>query len=224
MYVPQHFQETRSEVLHELIRAHPFATVVTLATGGINANHIPLLLSVAPDGSATVRGHVARANPMWSDRVERVEALAIFQGPHAYVSPSWYPAKREHGKVVPTWNYAVVHAHGPLRVIDDPAWLRGQLEALVARHEAGSSSPWSISDAPDEFIQRMIASIVGFEIAISRLIGKWKTSQNQTAANRAGAVAGLIERGGADDLQMAALIEQASRAAAVPPDPAGPVR
>ncbi|HUD24777.1 MAG TPA: FMN-binding negative transcriptional regulator [Burkholderiaceae bacterium] len=211
MYVPQHFQETRVEVLHELIRAHPLATVVTLAAGGINANHIPLLLALAPDGSGTLRGHVARANPMWSDRVEQVEALAIFQGPHAYVSPSWYPAKREHGKVVPTWNYVVVHAHGPLRVIDDPAWLRGQLESLVARHEALSASPWSISDAPDEFITRMIESIVGFEITVSRLVGKWKVSQNQTGANRAGAVAGLIERGGADDLQVAALIEEASR-------------
>jgi transcriptional regulator len=211
MYVPQHFQETRVEVLHELIRAHPLATVVTLASGGINANHIPLLLSAAANGSGTLRGHVARANPMWSDRVEQVEALAIFQGAHAYVSPSWYPAKREHGKVVPTWNYVVVHAHGPLRVIDDPAWLRAQLEALVARHEASSASPWSIADAPDEYIGRMIESIVGFEIAISRLVGKWKISQNQTAANRAGAVAGLIERGGADDLQVAALIEEASR-------------
>jgi transcriptional regulator len=211
MYVPQHFQETRVEVLHELIRAHPLATVVTLAAGGINANHIPLLLSLAPDGSATLRGHVARANPMWSDRVEQMEALAIFQGAHAYVSPSWYPAKREHGKVVPTWNYVVVHAHGPLRVIDDPAWLRSQLEALVARHEASSASPWSISDAPGEFIERMIESIVGFEIAIFRLVGKWKISQNQTPANRAGAAAGLTERGGADDLQMAALIEEASR-------------
>ncbi len=211
MYVPQHFQETRIDVLHEAMRAHPFATVVTLTSDGLNANHIPLLLSVAPDGSGSLRGHVARANPMWSNFSEQVDALAIFQGAHAYVSPSWYPAKREHGRVVPTWNYVVVHAYGPLSVIDDPAWLRARLEELVARHEGSTATAWSISDAPQDFVERMIGSIVGFEIRITRLVGKWKVSQNQTPANRAGAVAGLIERGGADDAQMAALIEEAER-------------
>ena len=206
MYVPSHFEETRAEVLHALIHACPLATVVTLSADGINANHIPLHLSANDGRLGTLRGHVARANPMWSDRVERVEALAIFQGPHAYVSPSWYPAKREHGKVVPTWNYVVVHARGPLRVIDDPAWLRGQLEALVSRHEAASADPWSIADAPPDYVERMIGSIVGLEIAVSRLTGKWKVSQNQPVQNRAGVVQALQQLGDADALEMARLV------------------
>jgi transcriptional regulator len=210
MYVPPHFEETRLEVQHELIRASPLATVVTLSADGIDANHVPLHLCRDQGPLGTLRGHVARANPMWSDRTQDVEALAIFQGPDAYVSPSWYPTKREHGKVVPTWNYVVVHAYGALRVIDDPVWLRGLLEALVSRHEAESVAPWSVADAPGEFIERMIGSIVGFEIVITRLIGKWKVSQNQPAQNRAGVAAALRERGGANAVQIARLVEEAS--------------
>lgn len=211
MYVPSHFEETRLEVLHELMRARPLATVVTLSPDGINANHVPLHLCADQGRFGALRGHVARGNPMWSDRVRDVEALAIFHGPDSYVSPSWYPTKREHGKVVPTWNYAVVHAYGVLRVIDDPAWLRTLLEELVTRFEAQSAAPWSISDAPPDFIARMIESIVGFEIAISRIEGKWKVSQNQPAANRAGAVEALRQRGDAGALEIADLVEKASR-------------
>jgi transcriptional regulator len=210
MYVPPHFEETRLEVLHELIRARPLATVVTLSADGINANHIPLHLCEQQGRLGALRGHVARSNPMWRDRVEDVEALAIFQGAHGYISPSWYPTKREHGKVVPTWNYAVVHAYGPLRVIDDPVWLRELLEVLVRRHEASSIAPWSISDAPPEFIERMIGSIVGFEIVISRLNGKWEASQNQPAENRAGVVEALKQRGDPTAIEMAELVQQAS--------------
>jgi transcriptional regulator len=211
MYVPSHFEETRLEVLHELMRARPLATVVTLSVDGINANLVPLHLCADQGRFGALRGHVARGNPMWSDRVQDVEALAIFHGPDSYVSPSWYPTKREHGKVVPTWNYAVVHAYGVLRVIDDPAWLRTLLEELVTRFEAQSAAPWSISDAPPDFVARMIESIVGFEIAISRIEGKWKVSQNQPAANRAGAVEGLRQRGDAGALEIADLVEKASR-------------
>ena len=211
MYIPPLFDETRLEVLHGLIRAQPFATVVTLSSSGINANHIPLHLSADPGPFGVLRGHVARANPMWSDRVDDTDALAIFHGPHTYISPSFYPTKREHGKVVPTWNYAVVHAGGPLRVVDDPAWLRSQLEALVSRHEAASQAPWSIADAPPDFVDRMIESIVGFEIVIAKLSGKWKMSQNQPAANRAGVIEALRQRGGASDVEIAQLVEEASR-------------
>jgi transcriptional regulator len=210
MYVPKHFEETRLDVLHQLMHERPLATVVTLSAGGINANHVPLLLSQPHGRFGALRGHVARSNPMWNDRLPDVEALAIFQGPGAYISPSWYPTKREHGRVVPTWNYAVVHAYGPLRVIDDPVWLRGLLEALVSRHEASSAAPWSISDAPPEYIERMIESIVGFEIVISRLTGKWKVSQNQPSENRAAVVDALRQRGDASALEMAALVQEAS--------------
>jgi transcriptional regulator len=211
MYIPQLFEETRLEVLHGLIHAQPFATVVTLSSDGINANHIPLHLAADQSPLGALRGHVARANPMWSDRVDDTDALAIFQGPHTYISPSFYPTKREHGKVVPTWNYAVVHARGPLRVIDDPAWLRSQLEALVSRHEASSQTPWSIADAPPDFIDRMLESIVGFEIVVSKLSGKWKMSQNQPAGNRAGVIEGLRQRAGESDSDIAKLVEEASR-------------
>jgi transcriptional regulator len=211
MYMPTHFEETRLEVLHELISAHPLATVVTLSAGGINANHVPLHLCPDQGPFGALRGHVARSNPMWSDRVPDVETLAIFHGADDYVSPSWYPTKREHGKVVPTWNYAVVHAYGTLRVINDPVWLRALLEALVSRHEARSTVPWSVSDAPGEFVERMIQSIVGFEIVITRLNGKWKVSQNQPAENRAGVIDGLRQRGGEDALQVAQWVEEVSR-------------
>ena len=211
MYVPSHFEEARLEVLHGLMRAQPLATLVTLSAEGINANHIPLHLAPDQGRFGALRGHVARSNPIWSNRVQDVEALAIFHGADAYISPSWYPTKREHGKVVPTWNYAVVHAYGPLRVIDDPVWLRSQLEALVSRHEAQSAAPWSIADAPPEFIGRMIESIVGFEIVISRLQGKWKVSQNQPAVNRASVVDALRQRGQASASEIADMVEEASR-------------
>ncbi len=209
MYVPSHFEETRIDVLRALIRARPLATVVTLSSRGMEANHIPLHLVESQGPHGTLRGHVARSNPMWSDRDGRAEALAIFHGVDGYISPSWYPTKREHGKVVPTWNYVVAHAYGPLRVIDDPAWLRGELESMVSRQEASSAEPWSIGDAPVDYVERMIAAIVGIEIAVSRLIGKWKVSQNQPAVNRRAVADALSQRGGPDDSEMARLVRQA---------------
>ncbi len=210
MYIPSHFEETRSEVLHDLIRTHPLATLVTMSSGGITANHIPLHLSIEPDGKSILRGHVARANPVWNDLTEVTEALAVFQGPNTYISPSWYPGKREHGKVVPTWNYTAVHAYGRLCAIDDPAWLRRQLESLTAEHEAAFDTPWTIDDAPPDFIDRMLSAIVGIEIAVTRLSGKWKTSQNQSAANREGVILGLQGIGSDDAIDMATLVKSAN--------------
>ncbi len=210
MYIPSHFEETRSEVLHDLIRTHPLATLVTMSSGGITANHIPLHLSIEPDGKSILRGHVARANPVWNDLTEVTEALAVFQGPNTYISPSWYPGKREHGKVVPTWNYTAVHAYGRLCAIDDPAWLRRQLESLTAEHEAAFDTPWTIADAPPDFIDRMLSAIVGIEIAVTRLSGKWKTSQNQSAANREGVILGLQGIGSDDAIDMATLVKSAN--------------
>ncbi|MBK8119418.1 MAG: FMN-binding negative transcriptional regulator [Sulfuritalea sp.] len=205
MYLPAHFEETRSEVLHALMRDHPFATLIAHGADGLAAHHLPLHFApkVAPMGA--LQGHVARANPLWRESAN-AEVLVIFHGPQAYVTPSWYATKREHGKAVPTWNYAVVHAHGRLRTLDDPAWLRGQLETLVTRHEADFAEPWRIADAPPDYIDRMLVAIVGIEIAITRLRGKWKISQNQPQANRAGVVAGLHQQGTADAMRMAALV------------------
>jgi len=192
--------------MHELIRTHSLATLVTLSSNGLNANHIPLHLSddAAPFG--ILRGHVARANPMWSDYAKDVEVLAVFQGPDAYITPSWYATKQETGKVVPTWNYAVVHAYGTLRVINDAVWVRTQLEALTAHNEAAFAKPWAVSDAPLDFTEKLIEAVVGIEIVVTRLSGKWKVSQNQPSQNQVGVIKGLNERDQREAAAMAGLV------------------
>ncbi|BAO31258.1 FMN-binding negative transcriptional regulator [Sulfuritalea hydrogenivorans] len=205
MYLPAHFEESRVEVLHALMVEHPFATLLTQGAGGLEANHLPLHLEAEAGPFGVLQGHVARANPLWKQAADS-EVLVVFHGPQAYVTPSWYETKREHGKAVPTWNYVVVHAHGRLRAIDDADWLLGNLEALVAHHEAGFAEPWQIGDAPPEYIEKMLAAIVGIEIEITELKGKWKTSQNQPPANRAGVVAGLRELGTDEAAAMAGLV------------------
>jgi transcriptional regulator len=206
MYVPKHFAETRIDVLHALMRSHPLGTLVTMTPRGLEANHLPFELDPLPAPYGTLRGHVARANPLWRDASPDVEALAIFHGPHAYVSPSWYPTKRESGKVVPTWNYAVVHAQGPLRVIEDRDWLRSLVSTLTARYEAGRPDAWQVSDAPSAFIDQMLEMIVGIELPIARMAGKWKTSQNRPERDRAGVVVALDEEPGDDSAAMAQLV------------------
>ena len=203
MYCPAHFEETRSEVLHALMRAYPLATLVTWDADGLDANHIPLLLDATAGEFGSLRGHVARANPLWRKVGAGDTALAIFHGPEGYVTPNWYPSKAETGKAVPTWNYVVAHAHGRLRVIDDAAWLRAQVAALTAQEEAAFPHPWQVADAPADYVEKMLGAVVGIELEITRLAGKWKTSQNQPPQNRAGVVAGLRERGMPDDLAMA---------------------
>ncbi len=192
--------------MHNLVRTHPLATLITLGTDGITANHVPLHLSTEPLPFGTLQGHVARANPIWTDLVPDVEALAVFQGPEAYISPSWYATKQQTGKVVPTWNYIVVHAHGHLRVTDDAQWLRSQIEKLTSSEEASFAEPWQTSDAPDDYIQKLMGAIVGIELVITKLSGKWKVSQNQPYANQIGVIEGLQSLGGADSETMAKLI------------------
>lgn len=204
MYLPGHFAESRVEVLHALMRAQPFATLVTQGADGLTADHLPLQLATDGAGMGLLQGHVARANPL--AQCADADVLVVFHGPQAYVSPSWYPTKQEHGRAVPTWNYVVVHARGRLRTINDPAWQRHNLETLVERHEAGFDQPWQIADAPADYIDSMMRAIVGIEIVVTALSGKWKTSQNQPAINRAGVVAGLRRQGTADALQMAELV------------------
>jgi transcriptional regulator len=210
MYLPKHFEETRVQILHELIRAHPLGALVTLTPSGLDANHIPFEVDPDPAPFGTLRGHIARANPLWRDFSRGVEALAIFQGPGTYISPSWYPTKRETAKVVPTWNYTVVHAHGALRVIDDRAWLRGFVEKLTNRHEAGRRDPWKVTDAPSDFIEKQLGAIVGLEIPITRLVGKWKVSQNRPPPDRDGVVQGLSQEGRHSAAAMADLVRQSA--------------
>ena len=197
MYTPKHFVETRVEALHGLIRAYPFATLVTRAADGVTANHLPFELV-----GEVLHGHVARGNEL--ARLDGAEVLLVFQGPDGYISPNWYPSKHETGREVPTWNYAVVHVHGRLRVIDDAAWLRRLLETLTDHHEAGQPQPWKISDAPDDHIETSLRAIVGLEVSIDRIEGKFKLSQNHPARNRAGVIAGLRERDGDGDAELAA--------------------
>jgi transcriptional regulator len=193
------------------MRRFPLATLVATTARGLDANHLPLVLDDSHGGLGVLRGHVARSNPAWREIPAGSEVLAIFHGDNRYISPSWYPTKREHGKVVPTWNYAVVHARGQIAWHDDPVWLRSFVEALTSLHERGSVEPWRVADAPAEFIDRQLGNIVGFEIPIAVLDGKWKVSQNRTPAERAAVVEELRARGDAASLAMAELIAGARR-------------
>ena len=204
MYTPPHFAENDPAVLAALIGAHPLGAWVTTVDGALVVNHIPFLLR--PDGGphGTLVGHVARANDVWQRFAREPESIVVFQGPEAYITPSWYATKREHGKVVPTWNYAVVHAHGTPRAIEDKDWLFALVTALTDSQEAGAAAPWKVTDAPAAFVRAQLGAIVGIEIPLRALVGKWKASQNRSPADRAGVVSGLLERG---NLAMADLVK-----------------
>jgi transcriptional regulator len=211
MYSPSQFEETSIEQVHALIRAHPLGTLITLGKSGLEANHIPFEVHSDPAPFGTLRAHVARANPMWQDFSADVGALVVFQGPSAYITPSWYAIKRETGKVVPTYNYAVVHAYGPLHTIEDRNWLRALVGRLTDRFEASRAQPWHVTDAPADFVDNLMGAIVGLEIPVARLVGKWKMSQNRPAADHAGIVAGLRETDDAGAEAIAALVEERNR-------------
>jgi transcriptional regulator len=197
MYLPTHFSESRPAVLRAFVRDHPLGLLVTQnGNGGVDANSVPFVLDADGDEPGVLRAHVARANPVWKTARTDVDALVVFQGPHGYVSPAWYPSKAEHGKVVPTWNYVMVQARGRLRAIDDRDWLRKFVSRLTARHEAPRDAPWAVTDAPADFIETMLGAIVGIEIPLSSLVGKWKVSQNRSAADRDGVVDGLVREHG----------------------------
>jgi transcriptional regulator len=199
MYLPAAFREDRLQTLHALIRAHPLATLITAGPGGLIANLAPFILADAGE-KGTLRAHIARA----SDQVEAlrsgVETLVVFQGPEAYITPSWYAAKKEHGRVVPTWNYVVVQARGTPRLIDDPGWIRTQIGELTASQENRRAEPWKVTDAPEPFIAGQLGAIVGVEIPIAAIEGKWKVSQNRSAADRKGVEEGLRREGLSEEI------------------------
>lgn len=211
MYIPQKFAQPDVNAMHELIRAHPLATLVALSSSGLEANHIPMYLSAGAGPYGTLQGHVARANPLWQDFDGSVEVLLVFHGPEAYISPSLYATKKETGKVVPTWNYAVVHAYGPLVIRDDAIWLREQLERLTGHNEATRTQQWKVSDAPHDYTEKLIAAVVGIEIPITRLSGKWKVSQNQPVVNQVSVIDGLESSGLRGSAEMAALVKAAAK-------------
>jgi transcriptional regulator len=208
MYQPAHHREDRLEVQHALIRAFPLGTLVTAGASGLVANHVPFLIDPEASKLGTLRAHVARANPQWREFDPAQEALVIFQGSERYISPSWYETKRETGKVVPTWNYAVVHAYGPMKIIEDQAWLRQQIEDLTRFNEAPRAEPWAVNDAPESFVAAMARGIVGLEIEIARIEGKWKVSQNRPEADRRSVVEGLRAEADAPAQTMAELVAE----------------
>jgi transcriptional regulator len=189
VYVPPLFKQDRVEVLHDAIRHAGLATLVTLTADGLIASHVPMLLEPDPAPYGTLVGHLARPNPQARSAVG--EALAIFLGPDAYITPSWYATKRQNGKVVPTWNYVAIHAYGAVEFFDDPDRLREVVTRLTERHETLRAQPWAVTDAPPDFVEGMLRGIVGFSLPISRLEGKWKMSQNRPAEDRAGVADGL---------------------------------
>jgi transcriptional regulator len=207
MYLPKHFAEERREVLHAAMTAHPLALLVTHGASGLDANPVPWMVDASRGPFGTLRAHVARANPVWKDAGS--EVLVMFQGPQAYVSPGWYASKAEHGKVVPTWNYIVVQARGVLRAVDDADWLRELVGTLTDRHEAGRDRPWQVGDAPDDFIAQTLRAIVGIEVELTALVGKWKVSQNRPATDREGVIRGLESQGDAASRTMAEAVRQA---------------
>jgi transcriptional regulator len=206
MYQPPHFREERLDVLQNLIRSHPFAAMVTVGDDGLVANHFPFVIDPSQGPFGTLRAHMSRANTQWRDLDGSRDALVIFQGTDIYITPSWYPTKAETGKAVPTWNYAIVHVHGRPRAIHDPEWLMRHVGELTAQHEAGRAEPWSITDAPADFLEGMLKGIVGVEMEISRIEGKWKTSQNRPEIDRAGVVRGLTAQGDEQSLAMAEMV------------------
>lgn len=191
MYLPRHFAESRPEVLHALVRAEPLGTLLTEQDGEPAADEIPFLLRPELGAHGHLQAHVARANPLWRSHTPGKPVLVLFRGPQAYVSPSWYPDKAEHGKVVPTWNYIVVQALGVLKVHDDPAWVHQQISALTELQEQHRATPWAVDDAPRDYLDAMRRGIVGIEVEVLRWSGKWKVSQNHSAERQAGVRAGL---------------------------------
>ncbi len=191
MYIPPAFREDRIETLHAFIRQHPLGLLATAGEGGLAATPLPFLVYAGEGERGTLRAHMARANPHWRELQGGAECLVVFMGPQGYITPSWYPTKQETQKVVPTWNYVCVQAWGRPRIVEDAAWLRRQIDDLTRARENARPAPWAVSDAPEEFIAAQMQAIVGIEIPIGRIEGKWKLSQNRPAADRAGVVAGL---------------------------------
>lgn len=203
MYLPSAFRQDDLAELHAQIQASPFALLTSAGAAGVQASHLPLLLAPDEGEFGTLYGHFARANPHWRDLQGSAEALAVFSGPDAYISPGWYPAKAEHGKVVPTWNYIAVHARGPVELIEEPERLLQIVSRLSDQHESGRERPWAVSDAPREYIDSMLRAIVGFALPIRRLEGKWKLGQNRSAADQAGVRDGLAASTSPGDRELA---------------------
>jgi transcriptional regulator len=209
MYNPAPFAEDRIDILHAFIRRHPLAALVSCGVNGPEATHVPVVLHTEIGPQGVLRCHVARANTHWKS-MEAAPVLAIFQGPQHYITPTWYPSKQEHGKVVPTWNYLAVHVRGRAQLFEEQAPLVEHLRELTAQNEAEFENPWSVNDAPADYIKALSKAIVGIEISIETMQGKWKVSQNRSQADRHGVAAGLTSLDSPASLEMAELVKQRS--------------
>ena len=210
MYTPSHFVEERMDVMHAFIRQHPLATIVSCGPDGPEATHVPVVLQSGAGSQGVLRCHFARANRHWETVRSSPAILAILQGPEHYITPAWYPSKREHGKVVPTWNYVTVHVRGQAKIFDEADELVSHLRALTEQSEQGRDAPWSIDDAPKSYLESLCKAIVGIEIEIRSIEGKWKVSQNRPEADRRGVIAGLDSAGSSSSIEMARLVEERS--------------
>lgn len=194
MYIPKHFAESDSDLLYEFIRGNPFALLVTNTQSGLNADHLPVYLNTQNPHKVCIQGHIASANPLWKNITGLQQSLLIFQGSNAYISPSWLPSKKTDGRVVPTWNYSAVHVKGCIEFIHDPSWKLALLNNLTAQQENKLEYPWLVADAPEEYIQKLLPAIVGFEVVVSEVMGKFKLSQNQSTENQTGIAEGLEQQ------------------------------
>jgi transcriptional regulator len=206
MYQPAHFREDRLDVQHQFIQSNPLGHLVTAGPSGLIANPLPFFIVAAASPLGTLKGHLARANPQWQQLDSRQEALVIFHGVNCYITPSWYETKQETGKVVPTWNYVAVHVYGKPRVIEDPEWIAAQVTELTRRQEAALAEPWAVSDAPKNFVDAQIKAIVGIEMPINRIEGKWKVSQNRPERDQKRVIEGLRSAGSDVSCRMAELV------------------
>ncbi|NLS01444.1 FMN-binding negative transcriptional regulator [Rhizobium sp. P38BS-XIX] len=208
MYQPPHHREDDLGTQHQLIRAHPLGMLITAGDGGLIANAVPFHLNTSLSPKGTLQAHLARANGQWKEIAAGAPVLVVFQGADTYITPSWYATKRETGKVVPTWNYAIVQVRGSARTIEDPAWLRTQIDALTGENESDRAQPWAVDDAPPEFVSAQLKGIIGIEIDIETIDGKWKVSQNRPIADRQGVAEGLSAIDRTEAAEMADLVRR----------------
>jgi transcriptional regulator len=203
MYASPTTREDRQDVLVAAMRSIRFGVLVVTSADGLSATHLPMLVRESPDGAIELEGHVARPNDLWRIAQSGVPALAIFQGPQAYIHPGWYPTKKADGRAVPSWNYIAVHAHGKLEAVEDLAWLRSHLSDLTDVNEAGRPEPWALTDAPEDYLEAMMRAIVGLRLRVERFEGNWKMGQKQQLENRRGAIDGLLGSASTEDRDVA---------------------
>jgi len=207
MHIPRTFKQADNDKLKALIVKYPLATLISYSDAGLEANHIPFIFD-SSQGVDVLQGHVAKANKVWKTLSDNADVLLVFHGPNGYISPNHYPTKQRTGRAVPTWNYVAVHVKGSMRCIHDDSWILNHITNLSDHHEAEQPNPWSINDAPAEYIQKMLPAIVGLELDIVSITGQWKVSQNQPHENQLGVVSGLVEEGSFESLAMADLVGQ----------------